>query len=142
MRIEAFDITGDVIANAAPVDGVQTGLPTNAVPYPTDQRPRLTITRIDGATPMGTPGSFAPPNLALPVDADVVVEIEANHVQLTSQVMVIVNRMGAPNDREVVAASALTGTFETSTTTASVNIPAGTRIGTIQAYVASTTFVP
>lgn len=135
IRLEGFDLQGAIVTTASPAAYV--ALPTKALPYVSGKRPRLVITKVDDRTPLGQLGGFYPPNLVLPVDTELTVELEAQYIPAGTKANVILNTQG--KGRTVVESTAFAGAPDKLTATAIVAIPAGTKLGGIQAYIPSMT---
>ncbi|MCA9513556.1 MAG: hypothetical protein KC635_01285 [Myxococcales bacterium] len=133
IRVEAYDLTGALSENAAP--GLFYTLPQAAVPYPPAERPRLTIKRANGKVPFyGAYFGHAlqSPGVSLPADVTFTVELEARYVPTGYVAQVMMNAVG--QERTVVMSTPLAGTFELSTATAEVTIPAGAKLGVLEAW--------
>ena len=120
-----------------PYPSAYVTLPTQALPYTGAQRPRVAVTAVHNSTPKGALGGFYPPNLVLPTDTQLTVDIEAQYVPEGTVVNVILNTQG--HGRTVVLTTPLAGTPELLTATAIIQIPNGTRLGSLQAYIPSLT---
>lgn len=135
VRLEGFDVQGAVATTASPAAYVT--LPTAALPYVAGKRPRVAITSVGSKTPVGAAGGFYPPNLVLPTETQLTVDIEAEHVPAGTVVNIILNTQG--KGRTVVLSSPLAGTPDKLTATATILVPKDTRLGSVQAYIPSLT---
>ena len=118
---------------------VHFGSPRDALPWGESQvqQPRITISKIGGLDVPALPPTAHPhkqPVVTLPTGVALTVEIEAAWVPTTVQVFVGLNTVGL--GRSSVAAVIEPGsTLASSTWKAQITVPAGTRLGDLQAWV-------
>ncbi len=136
IRVEGFDVDLTLEPNAKP--GLQYAFPLKAVPYPLIERPQLAVIGVAGKTPYLAPNfghAHQVPGLSLPTGKDIAVTVEAAWVPLGTKVNVIVNTLG--HGQLLATTDGLAGAIEKSTASATINIPTGTRMGTIEAWIPS-----
>ena len=108
------------------------------MPYPLTQRPQLSVVAVGGkAVVAGTNlgHHFQNPGVSLPAETALTVELEATFVPTGLSAKVAVNTIGG--GRSVVDTTPLEGTFEASTATAEITIPAGVKVGLVEAWLPS-----
>lgn len=138
IRVESFNVTGTLLDNSLP-EAPLVLTPENAVPYSPELRPQLRISKVAGKSPAQptqlTGHALRTPGVAVPEDSTIVVEVVANNVPTGTTVVVAVNALG--DERQTFPTTPLAGTFDSSVATVEVPIPAGVKIGTIEAHIPS-----
>lgn len=141
LKVEGWKVSGSFMANTVPVSSLFFGTPQPAVPGGASQ-PTLKVSKITGETggdqlppaPDLTEHTLHPtPKIYLEAGKTITVEVTATHVPVGTTVKVRLNTLGygAP----VVNSTALAGTLDESTATATFTIPAGTRLTTVDAWI-------
>lgn len=136
IRLESFETIGALTTKCTPTP--EFGLPGKALPYPTPALvPTVTIVSahqqdLDPEAPYDM-HPLVSPDLVLPQGSLVSVTVEATNVPPGTTVNLILTTVG--KGRAVYESPPLAGTQELSTVTMDIPIPAGTRIGTLQAYI-------
>jgi hypothetical protein len=117
IKFEAFMYSGAFtnIANPSP----HLGTPQVAVPYPADQRPSVTITKVDAQLPTGTPG-FLPVNMVLARGKTVQVEITTKFVPVGTVLKLSLNQQY--EGIVIVESDPTTGSFEEATVTVELTL--------------------
>lgn len=135
IRFDAFDMTGSFFSNANPAPTL--GLPAPAVPYPFEQRPTLRIAVVAGQdAPAGDTTGYHPladPSIVVTDGTTIAVTLETEYVPLGTVVKVVAATLGYGT--LTVDSTPVAGTFEAGTATADIDIPAGTRVGTVHAFI-------
>ena len=134
IRIDSFQSSGALLNNCVPTP--YFGTPDKAVPYPDPATaPTLTIGSIHGQAPTATSYDVHPmlaPEVVVPQGEIITIVVNATWVPTGSIPKVIVNTIG--KGRITIDAPPLNGTLASSTTAVEITIPAGTRVGTVQAW--------
>ena len=134
IRVESFDIDLGIQANAQP--GIQFAVPQKSVPYPSIQRPVLEIASVGGKVPvLGANQGHVhqTPGVSVPMDTTLTITVAGEYIPIDTAVKVIINVVG--QERTEYEAVLTEGTFESSSGTVDVAIPANAKIGTIEAWI-------
>ncbi|MCC6622884.1 MAG: hypothetical protein IT385_16615 [Deltaproteobacteria bacterium] len=134
IRIEAYDILGTLGTTAVPAPFYAE--PQPAVPYPSSDRPILRIAKAHGKVPYRgalVGHAIQTPGVALPTGVAVAIELEAQNVPPGYVAQVYINAVG--QQRITVTSTPFVGTWEQSTATAEVTVPAGVELGVIEAWI-------
>lgn len=148
VKVEGYTVGGTFMQSANPLASLYFSKPQPAVPGGLLQ-PTLTVTRVTGAT--GGPQTPPDPDLRVHVHTpspgvylddgqEVTVEITATNVPVgtTAKVRLRTLRYGTV----VITSTPLVGTNEASTATATLALPAGTRLTTIDAWIPDVPVAP
>ena len=134
VRMETYDLTGEVQANSSP--GAIISLPEKGFPYAVDERPRLEITQVGVKTPNIADYSdhtHTQPGVKVPTGQEITIEVSAQYVPLGTKVQLILNTQG--QGRFTTETVGLAGTLAESTATGKLTIPAGMKVGAIEAWI-------
>ena len=134
VRIEGFLITGDLVTNSTP--GAITAIPEKGFPYPIDQRPRLKVTKV-GTKSATLDKAYShvhrQPGVKVPQGVEITIEVEASYVPLGTKVKLKLNTQG--NGEVIAETVGLVGTIDKSTASAKLTIPAGMKVGVVEAWI-------
>ena len=138
IRFDAETVEGLITGRANPAPSY--GVPSRPVPWDASARPTIAVVEVSGQVPSATSYDAHPlsaPELVLPQGQEVSVLLEARNVPDGTVAKVLLNPLGNPPAPVEVEAPPLSCQAGVCTTTVKVQIPAGTRLGTVQAWIPS-----
>ncbi len=138
IRFDADTVQGLITSRTNPAPSY--GVPSRPVPWDAGARPSVEIVEISGQVPSAAAYDAHPlrePELVLPQGQEVSVLLEARNVPEGTVAKVLLNPLGSPPARVEVESPPMTCQTGLCTATVSVEIPAGTRLGTVQAWIPS-----
>jgi hypothetical protein len=135
IKFEAFLLTGTLAANTVSPPPYKAAVPQAAVPYTSNQRPQIIISKVDDQSVTGT--STFPPNVYLIQQKLITVEITTKYIPVGTIVKLAYRPNGS--GKKITPCAPVTGTFESGTTTGTFTIAKNMTLGALQAW---TDFIP
>jgi hypothetical protein len=138
IRFDAETVQGLITSQANPAPSF--GAPSRPVPWDPSARPTIEIVEISGQIPSAVGSDSRPllaPELLLPQGQQVAVKLEARNVPEGTIAKVVLSPLGAPPTPIEVEAPPMSCQGAVCTATVQIEIPAGTRLGTVQAWIPS-----